>query len=242
MEFVTAADRPDLEDEAAKAFREKWPEFIFHDAVPREYMPRVEKYFARYNVLALEAGAVVAGGWGVPLVWSGEPSALPDGFDGALVLAVEGHETGRAADTFCFMAAAVARTHDRRGLATVVLEELTRRGVEDGLTRVIAPVRPTWKPRYPTFSMTDYAGWTREDGLSVDPWGRTHQRMGARLLGPASRSMVIEGTVAEWEQWTEMAFPVTGRYVVPGALGLVEIDRDQDRGVYVEENLWVQHR
>jgi hypothetical protein len=65
--------------------------------------------------------------------------------------------------------------------------------------------------------------------------------MGARVLGPAPRSMVIEGTVAEWEDWTGMVFPATREYVVPDALNLVSIDRDRDRGVYVEENLWVQH-
>lgn len=38
-----------------------------------------------------------------------------------------------------------------------------------------------------------------------------------------------------------MVFPETGAYVVPAALGLVEIDRKRDVGTYVEENLWVQH-
>ena len=90
--------------------------------------------------------------------------------------------------------------------------------------------------------MAQYAGWARPDGLSIDPWIRTHQRMGARVLGPAPRSMVIEGTVVEWESWTGMVFPVTGEYVVPDALNLVRIDRERDRGVYVEENLWVRHQ
>jgi hypothetical protein len=39
-----------------------------------------------------------------------------------------------------------------------------------------------------------------------------------------------------------MVFPVTRAYVVPDALNLVWIDRERDRGVYVEQNLWVQHR
>ena len=42
MQIVTAADRPDLDTEAAAAFREKWPEFIFHDDVAAQYAPRVE--------------------------------------------------------------------------------------------------------------------------------------------------------------------------------------------------------
>jgi len=54
--------------------------------------------------------------------------------------------------------------------------------------------------------------------------------------------MLITGTVAEWEDWTKMAFPQTGQYVVPAALDLVEIDREQDRGTYAETNLWMRHR
>jgi hypothetical protein len=38
-----------------------------------------------------------------------------------------------------------------------------------------------------------------------------------------------------------MAFPETGRYVVPGALDLVEIDRERDLGTYAETNLWMRH-
>ena len=89
--------------------------------------------------------------------------------------------------------------------------------------------------------MERFARWSRPDGLSIDPWIRTHQRMGARVLGPATRSMTISGTVTEWESWTEMVFPESGSYVVPEALGLVDIDRDRDVGTYIEENLWVRH-
>lgn len=241
VEIVTRADRPELHDTAAVVFRERWPEFIFHDDVPKQYMGRVEKYFARYDVMVLDNGAVVAGGWGVPMAWDGTVRDLPSGYDEALIRAVEGREADVEPTTLSFMAAAVDTSHDRRGLAAVVLGELTRRAREDGLGHVIAPLRPTWKHRYPTVPMAEYAGWSRPDGLSIDPWIRTHQRMGARVLCPASRSMVIEGTVAEWENWTGMMFPITREYVVPDALNVVLIDRERDRGVYVEENLWVQH-
>ena len=53
--------------------------------------------------------------------------------------------------------------------------------------------------------------------------------------------MVITGAVSEWESWTDMVFPETGAHVVPDALGLVDIDRAKDIGMYVEEGLWVQH-
>jgi len=38
-----------------------------------------------------------------------------------------------------------------------------------------------------------------------------------------------------------MSFPETGRYVVPGALEPVAIDREYDQGLYVEPNLWMLH-
>jgi hypothetical protein len=241
MEVVTTSERSDLEAEARAAFRVKWPEFIFHDPVSRRLVPRVEEYFPQLDVLLLDGGRVVAGGWGVALSWAGTVADLPDGYDGALARAVEGHESGVNPTTLSFMAAAVGNGETGKGLAGQVLTALRDRAAESGLSHVIAPLRPTLKPRYPLTPMERFAGWTRADGLSIDPWIRTHQRMGATVLGPAARSMVITGTVAEWESWTEMVFPDSGSYVVPDALGLVEIDRDQDLGTYIEENLWVQH-
>jgi len=39
--------------------------------------------------------------------------------------------------------------------------------------------------------------------------------------------MIITGAVAEWEQWTGMALPESGQYVVPDGLDLVDIDREK---------------
>jgi hypothetical protein len=52
----------------------------------------------------------------------------------------------------------------------------------------------------------------------------------------------MTGTVSEWEGWTGMALPSTGDYVIPGGLSVLHIDRDEDRGSYVEPNVWVRHR
>lgn len=242
MEIVTTRDRPDLKDEADTAFRVKWPEFLFpHDPVMKQYEAQVAEIFPQYDVLLLEEGRVIAGGWGVPIRWDGTVQDLPEGYDAAMVRAVEGHRGGVAATTLTYMTVAVVNGRTRQGLAGKVLTALRDRGVEAGLSHVIAPVRPTLKPRYPLTTMASYASWSRADGLSVDPWIRSHQRMGATVLAPAPRSMVISGTIDEWESWTGMLFPETGRYVVPDALGLVDIDRAQNTGTYIEENLWVQH-
>jgi GNAT superfamily N-acetyltransferase len=242
-EIVTTSDRPDLEEETRAAFRQNWPEFIFHDPVASEHIGRVERYFPFYDILLLDRGEVVAGCWGVPIRWDGSVACLPaGGYDGALVAAVSGHEESAAPDTLCIMAAAVRRDRQGGGLAGRVLSALRDRAIGSGLGRVIAPVRPSLKTRYPLTSMDSFARWERGDGLHLDPWIRTHQRLGATILGPAPDSMIIQGTVAEWEEWTAMAFPESGMYVVPEALDLVVIDREADTGRYAETNLWMQHR
>jgi GNAT superfamily N-acetyltransferase len=242
LEIVTTSERPDLEDETRAAFRQNWPEFIFHDPLSKEYIGRVETYFPRYDVLLLDDGAVVAGGWGVPLRWDGTVARLPaGGYDGALLAAVSGYEDSVPPDTLCIMAAAVRRDRQGGGLAGQALTALRDRATGTGLARVIAPVRPSLKARYPLTSMESFARWDRGDGLHLDPWIRTHQRLGATILGPARDSMIITGTVGEWQEWTEMAFPESGRYVVPDALDVVDIDCESDRGRYSETNLWMRH-
>jgi GNAT superfamily N-acetyltransferase len=241
IEVVTTSDRHDLDEQTRDALRSVWPEFIFHDPVVDEYIGRVETFFPQYDVLLLDDGQVVAGAWGVPLRWEGTSGSPPDGYDGAMVSAVTGHENSVPADTLCIMAAAVKADRQGGGLAGKTLTALRERAIAAGLERVIAPVRPALKNRYPLTPMESFARWTRSDGLHIDPWIRTHQRLGASILAPAPRAMVITGTVAEWEDWAAMAFPETGQYVVPDALDLVAIDREQDRGTYAETNLWMRH-
>jgi GNAT superfamily N-acetyltransferase len=237
IEVVTSADRPYLADEADEAFSDGWPEFIFHDPMAAQYSKRVEELFPQLNILLLADGKVVAGGWGVALRWD---DALPDGYDGALAAAVEGNKNGVTPNTLSVMAAAVRSDLRGGGLAGQVLTALKERAAD--LEKVIAPVRPTLKSRYPLTSMEDFATWMRPDGLHLDAWIRTHQRLGAIILTPAHRSMLVKGTIAEWESWTGMVFPQSGKYVIPQALDLLDIDRDRDLGTYEETNLWMRHR
>ena len=76
----------------------------------------------------------------------------------------------------------------------------------------------------------------------LDPWLRTHWRLGGTIIATAPRSQTMTGTVAEWEAWTGMALPATGDYVIPRGLSILHIDTGQDRGSYTEPNVWVRHR
>jgi hypothetical protein len=66
--------------------------------------------------------------------------------------------------------------------------------------------------------------------------------MGAYVLDVAPRSQVMTGSIARWEEWTGTTLPSSGEYVIPGGLSTLRVDRDAEEGIYVEPNIWVQHR
>ena len=79
----------------------------------------------------------------------------------------------------------------------------------------------------------------RDDGSHFDPWLRLHERLGGRIVAPAPASMTIEAPVADWEEWTGVAMPDDGDYLIPGGLAPVEV-RD-GVGRHVEPNVWLVH-
>ena len=89
--------------------------------------------------------------------------------------------------------------------------------------------------------MADYVARLRPDGLPVDPWLRTHVRLGARIIKVCPVSMTIPGTLAQWREWTGLSFTTSGEVEVAGALSPVHVSVEQDHAVYVEPNVWVHH-
>lgn len=57
-------------------------------------------------------------------------------------------------------------------------DEIARR---NGLHALIAPVRPSWKERYPPAPIDGTSAGGGNDGLLFDPWMRVHERVGASI-------------------------------------------------------------
>lgn len=241
-ELVPVAQAPQYDEEAEQRFVEEWPEFIFHDAEVKKYRERRVEFFRDWEFyLVSDDERLIGGCWGVPIAWDGTIDDLPGGFTDTLARSVTSYEQGVVPNTFVLMAAAVRNDEQGRGHAGRVITAVRERAVAGGLPQVIAPVRPTLKSRYPLTPIETFMNWTRDDGLPLDPWLRTHVRLGATLLAPAPVSQTMTGTVAEWEEWTGMVFPSSGTYVIPDGLTVLEIDRAADAGVYREPNIWMRH-
>ncbi len=242
---VTLEERPDLinaVDELATKTG-AWPEFMLHDPVADKFFWRLYDTFPAYQIALLdEHGTMVGQGNAIPVTWDGTLDGLPDeGWDAILQLGVNNFRAGITPNCVSAMQAVVAPEYMGQGVSKQLIKAMRGLVARHELKRLIAPVRPNLKHAYPLTTMERYIQWQHTDGSLFDPWLRTHTRLGARLLKVCSRSMTITGPVAAWEGWTDMRFPDTGPYIVPGALTPVTIDRGADRGIYVEPNVWMLH-
>jgi GNAT superfamily N-acetyltransferase len=243
LRFPTRAERPGQLPHTASLTERVWPEFLYHDPVLGRLYGRVLGEDAEFQFYAWddEREEVVGVGMAVPASWDGEAASLPDGGVDAVVEA-RFAEGAPEPTVLCALQILIAPECRGQALSSRMIRRMADIGRDNGLDTLIAPVRPTLKHRYPLAPMERYIGWRRPDGTHLDPWLRTHERLGAEIVKVAPQSMTVPAPVGEWERWTEMTFPETAAYVVPGALVPVRIDRERDEGLYVEPNVWMVHR
>jgi GNAT superfamily N-acetyltransferase len=239
LEFVAYDEQPDLR-QRRDGMLDAWPAFMLESPVGERCWGLLYERFGAFQHF------LVDGGTGDPVAEVNslpvrvDLDALPDrGWDDVLERGTAAEESPNAVT-----AISVAIRPDRhgQGLSVRCLERMRAAAARHGFEHLVAPVRPSWKVRYPLVPIDRYAGWQTEERLPFDPWLRVHARLGAEIVKPCPESMTIPGSVADWERWAGMPFPESGDYVVPGALALVRIDREHDHGVYVEPNVWLHHR
>ncbi len=241
FDIVTLKERPELKGQVDRLAGEAWPTFMLH--ADTLYWDRLFDDFARFQVFFLDAtGTLAALGHTIPFTWDGTLEDLPPTINEVMQRAMDARRKGATPNALSALAALVSGSHQRRGLSAEILRSMRSLAAGHGMRSLAAPVRPTMKSLYPLTPIERYARWERADGSPFDPWLRVHWRLGARFLKLAPEAAIVAGTVAEWEEWTQMSFPESGRYVIPGALQPVTIDRERDEGRYVDPNVWMEHR
>ena len=244
FQVIYPSTREDYRDLVRGLNKAVWHEFMLHDAVAAEYWHELLDRFADYQVALYdtEDQRVAAMGNSYPLRWESELDDLPEGgWDWSFVEAVKQHTLNTSPNMQCAIQVAVRGEYQGHGLSTKVLQALHGIGKSNSMQYLIVPVRPNEKSRYPLISMDDYITWKNEDDLPLDPWLRVHVRMGGRLIKVCHASKVIRGTRAEWEAWTNFKFPQSGQYIIPAALNPIEMNIEQDEGIYIEPNVWTAH-
>ena len=219
-----------------------WPEFMLNDQAATLYWDYLMTFMAEWQfAVKNEKNEVIAIGNSIPVCWNGTIEDLPSGWDDVLEKGVKSHKDSTTPNTLTALAIVIDPAHQGIGLSSFMLSTMKALTTQLNYDYFIAPVRPSMKSFYPLTDMEDYLKWLADDGEAFDPWLRAHCKIGAKILKVAQKSMLVRGTVENWENWTRMRFPQSGRYVIKGALSPIEIDCKSNIGTYSEPNVWVQH-
>ena len=238
LSVFTAEERPELWEQAEASFPVVWPEYNLHGDFAGQYFAALFPEHANVQVLIYDGDAerVVARGKAIPCRWDGTLEDLPAGIDAVGRRALE---EPAAPSALSALAAEVAPDQRGRRLSGVILGAMADVAAMSGLSPLLAPVRPSWKDRYPLIPNEQYARGRRDDGLPFDPWMRVHARVGGSIVRAERRSMRITGSVEDWQEWTGLSFPDDGTYVFPGGLAPLTVSKRMGR--YWEPNVWMVH-
>ena len=237
MNVVRYADRPDLLDRRYEELvQPAFPQYMNENEPGNRYWGRLYTDFPDFQVALVERDELLAEAHAIPVPWDGTVAGLPAGWDEGFEL---GMTSSRTRSTLMAIAISVAPARQGERLSRRMIQTFMDNARATGLSAVIAPVRPTWKERYPLIPIERYVEWRRDDGAHFDPWIRIHERVGGEILAPAPDSMTIRLRAAEWEELTGMPFPDDGEYVFPG--GLATLTASDGVGTHVEPNVWLVH-
>lgn len=225
------------------AFDRSWPTFMQKSPVSQFYYGYIDAV-VEYALLAMDAGEPVAKAYSVPFAL-GIPGReeLPDaGWDEVIRWAHTDRLMGRDRNACSALEIVIMKERQGTGISSLMVEAMRDNAFRLGHDVIFAPVRPSLKSAEPETPMSEYAFRVRDDGLPYDPWLRVHVRAGGRILKVCPVSMTIPGTLAQWREWTGLPFDTDGPVVVEGALSPVMASLAQDCAVYIEPNVWVEHR
>lgn len=244
FKLIHPSDLDGYRDYAGEIAVASWPEFMLQDPIADEYWYELFDRFSEYQfaMLDTEANRMAAMGNSLPFFWDKDLSDLPEGgWDWVFLRAVEDHKKGVIPNIQSAIQIAIHPDYQGQALSGKMVQAMRGIGQSKGFQYLVAPVRPNEKSKYPLTSIDDYITWKTEEGLPFDAWLRVHARFGARIIKPCHQAMIIRGTRAEWEEWTGMKFPQSGRYVIPGALIPMVMNAEKDEGTYIEPNVWIVH-
>ena len=200
--LVTLAERPELAEALDKLTREVWPNYILEsDNEPNRLWPRVYVDFAQFQLILLdEDETIMACGNSIPFALTDvHPNYLPAGWDDVFLQGMRTFANGGATNALALLAVSISKQHQSKGLSLQLLQAMKALASAHAFAFCVVAVRPNWKMRYPLPPIDHYVRWARADGAPFDPWMRVHWRLGAKVLAVAPKSMVITGSIAEWE-------------------------------------------
>lgn len=242
MSLKLLRGKPKIEHDQVELGKRSWPAFMQHDAIVEKHWPGLYSHFPDYQFALYDGDKIAGVGNSLALHWEGEMKDLPPaGLDWAMEKAADDYKNKRTPNLMVAVQILINPALQSRGLSYKLLDLMKQTGRKNGIAKLALPVRPTKKHLYPLIPMLDYIGWVNEKSEAFDPWIRVHIKAGGKIISVCPESMTIKGTIAEWQEWTGLHFHSSGQYTVDKALCPVDIDVNNNTGIYVEPNVWIIH-
>jgi amino acid adenylation domain-containing protein/non-ribosomal peptide synthase protein (TIGR01720 family) len=240
-QLYSLAQRPELKKIADHLHRSAWPDYFAGDAVMQTYWPRLANEFGPYQFLLLnDNNSVVALGNAIPIYWDGTLANLPVGWDDGLERGFNTN-SNTLPNTLLILAAVTATEHMGSGLSSGILQAFKAIALTHHLEHLIAPVRPTGKTQFPHMTFSDYCNLKREDGLSVDNWLRTHERIKGKILKISLQSQLIKAGLADWQTWVDCPLTISGLQQFKDTLQPANVNIEAGYVEYYDPCVWIEH-
>lgn len=239
LRTFSLAQRPDL----LPAYLDldiPWPAFVEPTRLLVEWGIHAH---ADHQLIVLDGDEPIARAASLPLHWDGDAESLPRrGWDGVIEQSATDTYNQTTLNALCALEVGIDAKHTGRGLSQIAFTALRDHARTADFDHLIAPVRPSGKVKYPEMPIAEYVQRRREDGLLADNWLRVHERIGGRIIALSPTAMTIAAPVQTWRNWTGEPLTTTGLTAVAGGIAPIFVNIDLDYAIYVEPNVWVEHR
>lgn len=220
------------------------PRYLKYDQIKNRYWNTIYKAFPTNQFFVFDSNTLVAVINCVPLHLTKNEyvNLSEDGWRWALEKSFEDRERSLEPNFLCCLSIKTNKDYSQRELYQYIIQELKTSALEQKYQAIISPVRPSMKQFYPLQDITNYAQWINNSGLPYDTNIRTHVKNGAVILKTCSKSLQVEGSIAQWESWTGFTFQTTGEYTLTKALTTLKINVELNKGYYNEPHIWMLYR
>jgi len=222
--------------------QEIWPKIILQSDVVKTYYDQLFQYFPNYQKVCINTENEVIGFINtIPIHWEKSLEDLPEeGWDWLIQKGISDYKNNIVPNTLGGLQIGISKAYQGRGLSKKIVEIGKSIQRKSKFKNFILPIRPTLKHLHPRLSMEEYL-LKKTAGKIYDPWIRIHNAGGAKIIKVCHRSMVIEGSITDWEKWSGMKFEKTGNYILEGALHEILMDLAASKSIYYEANIWLYY-
>jgi len=221
--------------------KQTWNPIILASSVLQENWQKLYEYFPQYQLTLHLQDQLIGYAVTLPFYWSKSIDDLPEeGWDWLLKEGIANFENNRTPNYLGGLLIGVAPNFRGKGLSKLIISAVKEKCIAQQLTSVVIPIRPTQKDQHPLVPMEAYMRWEK-NGKIFDPWIRTHVNAGARIVKVCERSMLIDGSIADWEKWTDEKITQSSKKIISRLLSPVDFSIEKDIGIYVEPNIWIAY-